>query len=189
MPECRIVRHPGSPVPGWTKIPMPEPVRYRNNGTSLIPECSGTGLRSRMPECRCRRHQPRCRSMFLMFYLLLFGNILPLCLSEHKKVKYFLDFSRIREKRKRKTKLSQVRPLYGPFWSKSAKIRVHLFPAAPLFIRPLFSNAAEQSISWQHRLNLVQVFIPGLRFTIRTLVKQLKLTLSMRLSNPFFLHQ
>jgi hypothetical protein len=29
----RTVRHPVSPVPEWTKIPMPEPVRYRNKGT------------------------------------------------------------------------------------------------------------------------------------------------------------
>jgi hypothetical protein len=30
-------------------------------GTSPVSECSGTGLRYRMPECRCRRHRPRCR--------------------------------------------------------------------------------------------------------------------------------
>ncbi len=30
-------------------------------GTSQVPECSGTGLRYRMPECRCRRHRPRYR--------------------------------------------------------------------------------------------------------------------------------
>ncbi len=33
IPECRTVRHPVSPVPEWIKIPMPEPVRYRNKGT------------------------------------------------------------------------------------------------------------------------------------------------------------
>ncbi len=48
MPECRTVRHPVSPVPEWTKMPMPGPVRYRNKGTQ-----SGTGLIYRMPECRC----------------------------------------------------------------------------------------------------------------------------------------
>ncbi len=33
-------------------------VRYRN---APVPECSGTRLRYRMPECRWRRHRPRCR--------------------------------------------------------------------------------------------------------------------------------
>ncbi len=33
------VRHPVSPVPEWTTLPMPEPVRYRNKGTQ-----SGTGM-------------------------------------------------------------------------------------------------------------------------------------------------
>jgi len=27
-------------------------------GANLVPVCSGTGLRCRMQECRCRRHQP-----------------------------------------------------------------------------------------------------------------------------------
>jgi hypothetical protein len=70
MRECRTVRHPVSPVQEWTKMRMPEPVRYRNNGTqtgtgkrghSPVPECSCTGLRYRMPECRCRRHRHRWR--------------------------------------------------------------------------------------------------------------------------------
>jgi hypothetical protein len=33
MPECRTVRHLISPVPEWTKTPMPEPVRYRDKRT------------------------------------------------------------------------------------------------------------------------------------------------------------
>ncbi len=55
-------------------------VRYRNEqkcgcrnqsgtgirGPSPVPECSGTGLRYRMLECRCRRHQPRCRCQAIM---------------------------------------------------------------------------------------------------------------------------
>jgi hypothetical protein len=40
MPECRTVRHLISPEPGWTKTPMPEPVRYldkRNqSGTRML---------------------------------------------------------------------------------------------------------------------------------------------------------
>ncbi len=34
MPECGTARHPVSPVQEWTKIPMLEPVRYRN---ALVP--------------------------------------------------------------------------------------------------------------------------------------------------------
>jgi hypothetical protein len=30
-------------------------------GPSPVLECSGTGLRYRMPECLCCRHRPRCR--------------------------------------------------------------------------------------------------------------------------------
>ncbi len=37
--KWRTVRHPVIPLPEWTKIPMPEPVRYRNKGTQ-----SGTGM-------------------------------------------------------------------------------------------------------------------------------------------------
>jgi hypothetical protein len=63
MPECRTVGHPVSPVPEWTKMPTPDPsgtgiskpVRYR---TPIAP---ASGLREWMPECRCRRHRPRCR--------------------------------------------------------------------------------------------------------------------------------
>jgi hypothetical protein len=56
MPQLWTVRHPVSPVPKWTKIPMPEQVRYRNKGTQ---SGSGmlwypvSGLRYRIPECRC----------------------------------------------------------------------------------------------------------------------------------------
>jgi hypothetical protein len=42
------------------KIPECWTVRYWNKGTSPVPECSGTRLRYQKPECRCRRHQPRC---------------------------------------------------------------------------------------------------------------------------------
>jgi hypothetical protein len=39
-----------------------EPLRYRDKGNqSGVPDCSSKGLRYRMPECRCRRHQSRCR--------------------------------------------------------------------------------------------------------------------------------
>jgi hypothetical protein len=30
LPECRIVRHPGGPVPDWKKLTMPDLVRHRN---------------------------------------------------------------------------------------------------------------------------------------------------------------
>jgi hypothetical protein len=30
LPECRIVRHPGGPVPDWKKLMMPELILYRN---------------------------------------------------------------------------------------------------------------------------------------------------------------
>ncbi len=36
-------------------------------GPSPVPECSGTGLRYRMPERRCRRHRPRCRCPAMVF--------------------------------------------------------------------------------------------------------------------------
>jgi hypothetical protein len=52
--KCRTVRHPVSPVLEWTKISMPEPARYTGRrGPSPVQECSGTGQRHRMPECRC----------------------------------------------------------------------------------------------------------------------------------------
>jgi hypothetical protein len=40
--------------------------------------------------------------------------------------------------------------LFGPFGSKSAKIRPQICPAAPFFIRPFLTFVAEQSASWQH---------------------------------------
>ncbi len=61
MSEYRTGRHPVDPVPEWTKIQIPKPVRYRNKGPSPVPECSDTGLRCRMPEWRCRWHGPRCQ--------------------------------------------------------------------------------------------------------------------------------
>jgi hypothetical protein len=56
--------------------------RYRNElkcrclnqyGTGIrglcpVPECFGTGLRYRMPECLCRRHLPRCRCPAMLIY-------------------------------------------------------------------------------------------------------------------------
>ncbi len=30
-------------------------------GPSVVPECSGTGVRYRMLECQCRQHRPRCQ--------------------------------------------------------------------------------------------------------------------------------
>ncbi len=58
MPECLTAWHPVSLVPEWTKIPMPEPVRYWNKGAQ-----SGTGMlwyRTEIQDAgpRCR---PRCR--------------------------------------------------------------------------------------------------------------------------------
>ncbi len=50
MPDCPAFGQSGTGI--WTKMPKQKPVRYRNKGT-------GTGLRCRMPKCRCRRHQPR----------------------------------------------------------------------------------------------------------------------------------
>ncbi len=59
-------------------------VRYRNElkcrcwdqfgtgirGPSPVPKCCGTGLRYRMPECRCRRHRPRsrCPAMLITYF-------------------------------------------------------------------------------------------------------------------------
>jgi hypothetical protein len=40
--ECRCQNHSGTGI----------------RGTHPVPQCSGTGLRCRMPECRCRRYQP-----------------------------------------------------------------------------------------------------------------------------------
>jgi hypothetical protein len=69
MPESRTVRHLVSPVPEWTKIPMPEPVQYRNKGPQ-----SGTRLRYRIPECRCRRHRTRCRCPAMGRYTLALNS-------------------------------------------------------------------------------------------------------------------
>jgi hypothetical protein len=55
-----------------------------------------------------------------------------------------------REKKSRKTDFPEVRPLFGNFCTKSAKIRLQIFPAALLSIRPLLSYAAEYSACWQH---------------------------------------
>ena len=61
MPECRTGRHLISPVPNEQKRRCPNQSGTGIRGPSLVPECSGTGLRYRMPECRCRRYRPRCR--------------------------------------------------------------------------------------------------------------------------------
>ncbi len=67
--KCRNVRLSGI-----------QSVRYRNEqkfrcrhqfvtkirGPSPVPECSGTGLRYKIRECRCRRHRPRCRCPAMM---------------------------------------------------------------------------------------------------------------------------
>jgi len=59
----------------------------------------------------------------------------------------FLELERIR---RRKTSFSEVRPFFGPFCSKSAKLWPQICPAAPLFIWHFLSYAAEQSAGWQH---------------------------------------
>jgi hypothetical protein len=63
MPECRTVRHPVSPVPQWTKCWCRNQSDTGIRGPSPVPECSGTGLRYRMLECRCRRRRPWCRCL------------------------------------------------------------------------------------------------------------------------------
>jgi hypothetical protein len=60
-PECQTVQHPFSLVLEWTKLPMPEAVRYRDRGKQ-----SGTWIfryqtEIKMPECQCRLHWPWCR--------------------------------------------------------------------------------------------------------------------------------
>ncbi len=42
----------------------------------LVTECSGTGLRCRRPECRCRRHQRWCRCPAMAFSLVDFNIVL-----------------------------------------------------------------------------------------------------------------
>jgi hypothetical protein len=44
----------------------------------------------------------------------------------------------------------RIRPLFGPFWVNPAKIRLQIFPATYIFIRPLLSFAAEESASWKY---------------------------------------
>jgi hypothetical protein len=53
--ECRIIRHPDNPVPDWNNLTMSELVRYRIKAVQSGIFLPGTGLRRRMPECRCRR--------------------------------------------------------------------------------------------------------------------------------------
>ncbi len=43
--------------------------------SSPVPECSGTGLRYRMPECRCRRHWTRCRCPAMMAKLFFISSV------------------------------------------------------------------------------------------------------------------
>ncbi len=50
----------------------------------------------------------------------------------------FSNFRRIREDKRREKNLYKVRPIFGPFCSKSVKIQPQIGPAAPLFIRPFF---------------------------------------------------
>jgi hypothetical protein len=62
-----------------------------------------------------------------------------------------LAYNDNREKKSRKTNFPEVRPLVGPFCTKSAKIRPQIWgPAALLFIQPLLSYAAEYLASCQH---------------------------------------
>ncbi len=53
MLECRTVWHPVSPVPEGLKCRCRDQSGTGIKGPSPVPECSGTGLRCRMPECRC----------------------------------------------------------------------------------------------------------------------------------------
>ncbi len=54
------------------------------------------------------------------------------------KVQYFFDLHRIRENKRRKTIFLEVRPIFGPFCTKSAKIRSHLCPAFLFFYSAFF---------------------------------------------------
>ncbi len=55
------------------------------------------------------------------------------------KVKYFLDFPRIREDKRSKTNFLKVWPLFGPLCTKSTKIRPLICSKDTLFVRPLLS--------------------------------------------------
>jgi hypothetical protein len=56
-PDCLASSQPGT---GRERMPVQEPVQYRNNGPSSVPEWSSAQLSCQMPEFRCRRHQPLC---------------------------------------------------------------------------------------------------------------------------------
>ncbi len=64
--RCRNEQKCGYRKQSSTGIRGPSPVPEKQSSTGIrgpspVPEWSGTGLRYRMPECRCRRHRPRCR--------------------------------------------------------------------------------------------------------------------------------
>ncbi len=60
MQEYRTFQHPVSPVPKWKEVPMPEPVRYRNNEFHSVTE-------KIMPECQ----QTTRPSLFLSFKFII----------------------------------------------------------------------------------------------------------------------
>ncbi len=66
-PECWTVRHPVSPVPEWIKMLMSGVVI---KGPSPVPECTSTGLRCWMPECRWNWTQLWCRAMAVSTFTL-----------------------------------------------------------------------------------------------------------------------
>jgi hypothetical protein len=70
-------------------------------------------------------------------------NTIFVCVSE-KTTLFLGHFPRIREDRRRKK--VEIRPLFGPFCSKSAKNRPQNCLAAPLFIWPFLTYAAEPPI-------------------------------------------
>ncbi len=53
----------------------------------------------------------------------------------------------------------RIRALFGPFWENPAKIRLQIFPATYIFIRPLLSFAAEESASWKYRTDRPSAWI------------------------------
>ncbi len=61
MPKCRTVRHPVIRYRNGQKLRCQNQSGTGIRGSSPVRECSGTGLRYRMPECRFRRHWARCR--------------------------------------------------------------------------------------------------------------------------------